>query len=1072
MILSDVTIKRPVLATVLNLIIVLIGLVAWQRLEVRQYPRVDLPVVTVETSWRAASADIMESQVTKILEDSIGGIEGVNYVSSSTATGRSTITVNFRPAINPDAAAADVRDRVNRARKNLPNDIDEPIITKASSDAAPIMFVALSSDTVSPMEVTAYASKLVSDRLQIIPGVASANIYGAREYSMRLWLDPDRMAAHQVTVDDITSALAAQNVEIPAGRIEDLNREFAIRSETDLKTVEDFRAIVLRRAEGYLVRLGDVAKVEIAPADERRVSRRNGKPSVALGIIKQATANPLEISAEVAKVVPEIQKMLPSGINIDIAYDSTIFISASIASVTTTMIEAIVLVGVVILLFLRSPRAAFIPLVTIPVSLLGGLVLMMVLGFSINMLTLLAFVLAIGLVVDDAIVMLENISRYIEQGMKPVEAALKGSKEIGFAIIAMTLTLAAVYAPMALAQGKTGRLFTEFALALAGAVIVSGFTALTLTPMLCSKLLRRHPGHVDEKEVFYVKKYRGWLTAILKRKKRTLGAAGFSLFLSLVLFMGLGGVANLLSFGAFSDKISAGQQQIGGLSQLSNPMVPPSVIAGLPPFVRAMIPYARPLGIVASGLPRELAPSEDQGFFIGVGLGPSGATIDATSRYALQAEKIYAGIPEARMYFVIAGVPTVSDMLSFIALKDWSERDRSISEIIGSIFPAMSGITGLAAFPIPPGGLGQDFLDMPVGLVIQTTGSWEELGMVVNQVMAKAAQNPVLQNVQSTLYLDTPELHLDINRDKVAAVGSSIGDVGRAMQVMMGGLELTRFKLNNEQYDVILQLGKEQRRQPTDLTGLYVRGSGGQMVQLANLVDVKEAIGPRSLDHFDKLRSATIKAGLAPGASQAAALAYLEQAVHDTGITGLHTDYTGSSRELKETGSTIGLVFGLALIFIFLVLAAQFESFVDPFVILVSVPLAVFGALFALTFAGKSMNIYSQIGLITLVGLIAKNGILIVEFANQQMEQHGLSRTDAVIEAALLRLRPILMTTAATVLGAMPLALAHGASAEARSTIGWVIVGGMTLGTLFTLFVVPVVYTLVGRKSVAKPQIG
>jgi multidrug efflux pump len=424
------------------------------------------------------------------------------------------------------------------------------------------------------------------------------------------------------------------------------------------------------------------------------------------------------------------------------------------------------------------------------------------------------------------------------------------------------------------------------------------------------------------------------------------------------------------------------------------------------------------------------------------------------------------------MYFVIAGVPTVSDMLSFIALKDWSERDRSVSEVIGSIFPAMSGITGLAAFPIPPGGLGQDFLDMPVGLVIQTTGSWEELGMVVNQVMAKAAQNPVLQNVQSTLYLDTPELHLDINRDKVAAVGSSIGDVGRAMQVMMGGLELTRFKLNNEQYDVILQLGKEQRRQPTDLTGLYVRGSGDQMVQLANLVDVKEAIGPRSLDHFDKLRSATIKAGLAPGASQAAALAYLEQAVHDTGVAGLHTDYTGSSRELKETGSTIGLVFGLALIFIFLVLAAQFESFVDPFVILVSVPLAVFGALFALTFAGKSMNIYSQIGLITLVGLIAKNGILIVEFANQQMEQHGLSRTDAVIEAAMLRLRPILMTTAATVLGAMPLALAHGASAEARSTIGWVIVGGMTLGTLFTLFVVPVVYTLVGKKSVTKPQIG
>lgn len=1065
MILSDITVRRPVLATVLNLVIILLGLVAWQRLEVRQYPRVDLPVVTVETTWRGASADIMESQVTKIMEDAIGGIEGVDYVASSTASSKSSITVNFRPAVNPDAAAADVRDRVSRARKDLPNDIDEPIITKASSDAAPIIFVALSSDTVSSMEVTAYASKLVRDRLQIIPGVSSANIYGARDYSMRIWLDPQRMAARQVTVDDVTSALTSQNVEIPAGRVEDINREFTVRSETDLKTVDEFRAIILRQGTGYLVRLGDVAKVEIAPADERRVSRRNGKPSVALGIIKQATANPLQISDEVAKVVPDIQKMLPEGVSINVAYDSTIFIKSSIHSVEKTMIEAILLVAVVILLFLRSPRAAIIPIITIPVSLLGGLILMMALGFSINMLTLLAFVLAIGLVVDDAIVMLENISRHVEQGMPPVEAALKGSKEIGFAVIAMTLTLAAVYAPMALAQGKTGRLFTEFALALAGAVIVSGFTALTLTPMLCSKLLKRHPGHIDEHDVFYARKYRSWLTAILQRRKRTLAAASLSLLLSLVLYMGLGGVVSLLSFGTLSEKVGGVQQQIGGLSQLSNPMVPPEVIAGLPPYVRMMIPYARPLGILASGLPRELAPSEDQGFFIGVGLGPSGATINATARYAQMAEKIYAGIPEVKTYFVISGVPNVSDMLSFVVLKDWADRSRASKEIIGSIFPAMMSIPGLAAFPIPPGGLGQDFLDMPVGLVIQTTGSWEDLSNAVNQVMAKAAQNSALQNVQSTLYLDTPELHLTVNRDKVATVGSSIADVGRALQIMLGGAEVTRFKLNNEQYDVIVQMGDAQRRQPSDMTGLYVRSGTGQMVQLANMVDVNEAIGPRSLDHFDKLRSATIKASLAPGASQAAAIAYLEQAVRDTGVPGLHTDYTGSSRELRETGSTIGLVFGLAIIFIFLVLAAQFESFVDPFVILVSVPLAVFGALLALTIAGKSMNIYSQIGLITLVGLIAKNGILIVEFANQQIEERGLSRIDAVVEAAVMRLRPILMTTAATVLGALPLALASGAASESRSTIGWVIVGGMTIGTIFTLFVVPVVYTLMGRKA-------
>ncbi len=1062
MILSDITIRRPVLATVLNLVIILMGVVVWQRLELREYPRVDLPVVSVNTFWRGASSDIMETQVTKVLEDSLAGIEGIDYISSTTKTEQSEITVRFAPDVKPDSAAADVRDRVSQARGNLPTDIDEPVIGKASADATPIIFIALSSATADAMAVTALASRVVRDRLQIIPGVARADIYGKREYAMRLWLDPEKLAAYQLTPLDVETALRAQNVEIPAGRIEAPDREFVIRAEADLKTPEEFANITLRQDKGYLVRVGDVARVELAPADTRVSSRRNGVPSVALGVVKQSTANPLEISQAVRAALPEIRQLLPAGVSVDLAYDSTVFISASIKAVYHTIAEAIALVALVIFLFLRTWRASLVPIVTIPISLLGGLVLVYVMGFSINLLTLLAFVLAVGLVVDDAIVMLENIARHIENGMKPVDAALRGSREIAFAVIAMTLTLAAVYAPIALAQGQTGRLFVEFALTLAGTVVVSGFIALTLTPMLCAKLLRAtpHTAHA-ETEPAYVRWYRARLTRSLSRRGRVFFGAGLSLFFSLVLFIGFGGVASIMSGGALSGLVTQGRQALAGLAQFGQPGGPPAeILKTLPTPVQWLAAFAEPLGVALGGLPRELAPTEDQGFFIGVGLGPDGATINATLKYAEMAERIYNGIPEHETYFVISGMPAVSQMLSFIMLRDWAKRDRSAKEIIGSISPQMMGIPGMMAFPILPGGLGQDFLDTPVGLVIQTTGSWEDLARVTMQVMAKAAENPALQNMRSDLYLNNPELHISIHRDKVAALNVSMSELARTLQTLLGGLEATRFRKGGDQYDVLLKVGDDQRQQPADISNIYVRSQTGAMIQLANVVDVTEAVGPRDLGHFNKLRAATLTATLGPGTSQAAALSWLENIVRDTKAEGISLDYLGSSREFKKTSGDIGLVFVLALVFIYLVLAAQFESFRDPFIILVSVPLAMFGALLALALTGKSINIYSQIGLITLVGLIAKNGILVVEFANQ-LQEEGRAKLDAVIEAATLRLRPVLMTSFSMILGAVPLALAHGAGAESRQTIGWVIVGGMTIGTLFTLFVVPAVYTVI-----------
>jgi len=1013
--LSTLSIRRPVLATVLNLVILLIGVISYQRLAVRLIPNVDVPIVTVRTIYPGANAQVIESQVTKPIEDTLSGIEGIDYISSVSRAEVSQVTVRFLLDRDADAAASDVRDRVSQARDFLPEEADEPIVQKQEADAQPIIYLAFSSDRHNLTEIADIATRLVKDRVQTLPGVAQADIYGNR-YAMRIWLDPDRLAGFELTPQDIEDALREQNIEVPAGRVESTQREFTVLAETDLREPDEFAQIIVKNTDDFLVRLGDVARIELGADSARFRARFNRRNAVPLAIIKQAVANPLDISDALKVLLPEITRTLPEGMRVDMAYDSTVFIQESIDEVYVTVVEAVILVMIVIFLFLRNWRAVLIPLVTIPVSLIGAFALMNLFGFTINTLSLLAMVLAIGLVVDDAIVMLENIYRHIEDGMAPYEAAMKGSSEIGFAIIAMTLTLAAVYLPFAFSTGRSGMLFIEFALTLAGAVVVSGFTALTLSPMMCSKMLRHEEKHgrmfeFGERVLNGLDRgYRSILARILRLRWLTIG---FALIV----------VGSMVSM-----------------------------------FL---------------SLPNELAPAEDQGMIIGFGLAPEGATIDYTDRYGKQMEDIYESVPEQNRFFKIIGFGDVTSAIGFIGLKPWKERERSAQEIASSLFPAFSGIAGLMAFPVTPPPLGQGRFGQPLSFVVQTTGSWAELDAIVKKLLVKMAENPQLTNPDSDLKLNKPELRIDINREKVSVLGASISTVGRTLETMLGGRNVTRFKMGTEQYDVIVQIEDESRRTPGDLSNIFVRGRDDTMIQLQNLATVTETVAAKELNHFDKLRAATVGAGLAPGYSQGEALEWMEAALREVAPEALY-DLSGESREFSDSASSALILMVLALIFIYLVLSAQFESFVDPLIILAAVPLAMFGAFLCLVMINKgndlgwwtmagSWNIYTQIGAVTLVGLISKHGILIVEFANQLRAQ-GANKRDAVLQSAALRLRPILMTTGAMVLGAVPLAMATGAGAEARHQIGWVIVGGMSFGTLFTLFVVPVVYLFLSGK--------
>ncbi|MBK6787232.1 MAG: efflux RND transporter permease subunit [Rubrivivax sp.] len=1006
--LSETSIRRPVLASVMSLLLILIGLVSFNQLSLREYPRIDEPLVNVSTRLIGASSEVIESQVTKPLEDSIAGIDGVDIITSVSRTESSQITVRFKLSKDPDTAAAEVRDRVARVRGRLPEAADEPVISKVEADATPTIWLAYTSETMGPLELTDLINRVVKPRLQTIPGVADVQIGGDRKYAMRIWVDPDRLAAYKLTVQDVEDALRRQNLEVPAGRIESQQREFSVTARTDLNTVAQFYEIALKTVGGYTVRLRDVARVEEAAANERSRVRLNGVPSISTGVIRNATANPLEVADGVRALMPQIQRDLPPSVTVVQANDNSVFIDRSIKAVYTTVAEAVVLVALVVFVFLRTLRASIIPLVTIPVSLIGAFALIALAGFTVNTLTLLALVLAIGLVVDDAIVVLENIFRHIEEGLTPFQAALKGVREISFAVVAMTLTLAAVFAPLAFTPGRTGRLFSEFALTLAGAVLVSGFVALTLTPMMCSKLLRHNPTPT--------------------RFDR--------------------GMENLLI------GLTRGYTRVLRWT-LANRWL----------MIAVMLASAGGSWWLFSQAKSELSPMEDRGVIAMPIRAPDGATLEYTARYLDALDAIAAQYPEFDRRFMFVGGGQVSSAFGVLRTVDWTERDITTQELARKLIPQFQALPGITAFPVTPPSLGQGFRSQPLNYVIVSGDSYENMARATQAMIAEMQKNPGILQPDSDLQLNKPEIFMEVDRARAADMGVSVEAVARTVETMLGGRVVTRYKRDAEQYDVMVQTEGRGRATPEDIEKLFVRGRGDTMVPLSSLVKVREAVSPRELNHFNQRRSVTITASLAPDYSLGEALDFMDETAARVLPAGYATELNGVSREFRASSGALGLVFVLALLFIFLVLAAQFESFIDPFVILLAVPLSMVGALLALKWAGGTINVFSQIGLITLVGLITKHGILIVEFSNQLRKQ-GKETLDAVIEAASLRLRPILMTTGAMVLGALPLALASGAGAESRQQIGWVIVGGMSIGTLLTIFVVPTVYTLLARRKV------
>ena len=1004
--LAETSIRRPVFATVLSLLIVLIGAVSFDRLTVREYPKIDEPVVSVTTVFTGASSEVMESQVTKVLEDSLAGIEGVDVITSSSRQERSQISVRFALTRDADSAAADVRDKVTRVRQRLPQGIDEPVIAKVEADAFPVIFLAMSSDTHNSLQLSEMANTLVKPVLQTAKGAADVVVQGERKFSMRIWVDPDKLAAYRLTIQDLEDALRRSNLEVPAGRIESRLREFNVTAATDLQRPQDFAQVVIRTVNGLPIRIADVARVQQGPVDERSSVRLNGRDAIGVGVIRQATANPLELSAGVRQLMVKVQRDLPPGVLIEVANDNSVFIDRSIKSVFMTIVEASVLVALVIFVFLRTFRASIIPLLTIPVALIGSFALMALAGFSINTLTLLALVLAIGLVVDDAIVMLENIYRHIEDGMAPFQAAIRGAREVGFAIVAMTMTLVAVYAPLAFAPGRTGRLFTEFALALAGAVVVSGIVALTLSPMLSSVLLRHNP-----KPSWFDRGMESVLQAITRGYNHTLNWTLRHRWVVLLVMVGSGFVS----------------------------------------------------WFVLGDLKRELSPVEDRGVVVAQINGPDGSTLDYTNRYAKAIERIGEGYPEFDRVFATVGNPTVAQGNIFFRAVPWEDRKRTTLEMAREMTPRVSSMSGVTAFPVTPPSLGQGFIQRPINFVIITSESYQNLAQTVRAFQDELAKNPGFVQVDTDLRLNKPEIKLEVDRERAADMGVGVDLIARAVETMLGGRKVTRYKRDGEQYDVIVQTNASGRATPDDIEKIFVRGRNDTMIPLAALVKIREVVVPRELNHFGQRRSASITSNLSADYSVGEALDFMDATARKVLKPGYATDLNGSSREFRKSADSLALVFVLAMVFIFLVLAAQFESFVDPFVILLSVPLSMAGALLALKYSGGTLNVFSQIGLITLVGLITKHGILIVEFANQLREQ-GLDALAAVKKSSSQRLRPILMTTGAMVLGALPLALATGAGAESRRQIGWVIVGGMSLGTLLTIFVVPTMYTLLARK--------
>ncbi len=1009
--LSSLSIQRPVLSIVMSVVIVLFGLIGMQFLGIREYPSVEPPIITVSAGYTGANADIIESQITEPIEEAVNGIAGIRSITSVSSNGRSNITIEFELGSDLESAANDVRDKVSQVVRLLPVDADPPVVSKADADASPIVFITIFSKERSLLELSEIAENVFKERLQTIPGVSSIQIWGQKKYSMRLWMDPDRMAAYQLTPLDVRNALLRENIELPSGLVEGANTELTVRTRGRLSSPEEFNRLIIKEQDGSLVRFRDIGYAELAPENLRTLLRRDGKPMVGNAILPQPGTNHIEIADEVYRRLEQIKKDVPKDLEVSIGFDTTKYIRASIKEVEQTIYLAFGLVVLIIFLFLRDWRTTIIPVLAIPISLVGAFFVMYVAGFSINVLTLLGIVLAIGLVVDDAIVVLENIYAKIEAGKAPLQAALSGSREIFFAVVSTTVTLVAVFLPVIFLQGLTGRLFREFGAVIAGAVVISSFVALTLTAMLSSRILKKRavePWFYRVTEPFFE-----WLNRLYRHALNSFFRVRWAAFLIMA-------------------------------------------VSGW------MIVY------FGKRIPSELAPTEDRSRLRAIISAPEGATFEFTDSIVMDVVRLASEeVPEREGITSVTApgfgaTSAANNGFVNLILKEASQRQRSQQQIMNELMPKLSKESRARIFitqepTISVGGNRRGGL--PVQFVIQAP-SFEKLKSVLPNFLSAARQDPTFTVVDTDVKFNKPEINIEIDRQKAQDLGVSMLDVAQTLQLAFSGSRFGYFILNGKQYQVIGQVQREDRNKPADLRRLYVRNNRGQMIQLDNLITTQESSAPPALYRYNRFISATVSAGLAPGKTLGEGIdamqAVANRVLDDTFITAL----AGQSKDFKESSSSLLFAFGLALILIFLVLAAQFESFRDPFIILFTVPLAMAGALFALWLFDATLNIFSQIGIIMLVGLVAKNGILIVEFANQRKEQ-GLSRLEAIKDAAVARFRPILMTSLSTILGTLPIALALGAGSESRVSMGIVVVAGMAFSSLLTLFVIPAIYSYV-----------
>lgn len=1014
MLLSDISVKRPVFAATLSLLIVALGVMAFLRLPLREIPDIDPPIVSVETTYRGASSAVVESRITQIIEDAVAGIEGIETIQSSSQSGRGNVTIEFAIDRNIDSAANDVRDAVARARNLLPLEADPPQVAKVDGDADVMMWINLSSDRLSSLEVTDFAERYIVDSLSTVDGVARVNVGGGQRYAMRIWLKREELAARNLTVSDVLNALRRENVELPAGRIESAERDFIVRVPRGYAEAQDFTSLTLTKgADGHLVRLGEVAQVELSSAEARTYFAGNGEQQVGLGVIKTSNANAMAVARGVRAEIERLQETLPAGMRMVIAVDTSEFIEAAVHEVYFTLGLTIVLVILVIYLFLGSWRAALIPAVTVPVCVVASFIALSAFGFSLNLLTLLALILSIGLVVDDAIVVLENCQRRVDEEREtPLVAAYRGARQVAFAVIATTAVLVAVFLPIAFMEGNLGRLFRELAAAMAASVAISAVVALSLSPMMCSLLLKpgdHHRGLAAAVDRFSARLTRGYRRALDRSIDRT------AMFVLLM----LGSVAGIW--------------------------------------------------VLVQWVPGELAPAEDRGVFFVRLSGPEGAGFDYTFRQMKPIEAQILKMVESGSVARVnvrapaggGGGPQGEDMhtaQAIVVMKPWNQREQSTDEVIAEVQKMLAAQPGLNGFPQMRQGMVRGF-GQPVQFVLLGP-EYEELAQWRDALIPKLTANPRLLNVDADYKETRPQLRVNIDRSRAADLGVSVDEIATTLDVMLGSRRTTTFLRGGEEYDVLVQAQRADRSTPADLQNLYVRSRTGALIPLSNLVQVAELAEASSFNRFNRLRAITISARPAPDYPLGDALAFVEKTAREVLPETARFDYKGDSRELKRTGSSALVTFSLALLIVFLVLAAQFESFLHPLVIMLTVPLAVLGALLGLWLAGSTLNLYSQIGIVMLIGLAAKNGILIVEFANQ-LRDEGRAIRDAVIEAAAVRLRPILMTSVCTIVGALPLALGHGAGANSRITIGVVIIAGVALSTALSLFIVPALYRVV-----------